>query len=115
VRRQERLDDFRQELCDRFGAVPEPAEWLLRLAELRLLAARWQVTNVRLESSSADYIDVVLTYRSPRLIERLARRSGRLRVVDGESAYLRLAPAEAEPEALYVGLKSLLRFPERSV
>ena len=38
VRRLDRLEDFRQELRDRFGPLPEPAEWLLRLAELRLLA-----------------------------------------------------------------------------
>src|SRR5436305_7678472 len=38
IRRLERLEDFRQELRDRFGPVPEIAEWLLRLAELRLLA-----------------------------------------------------------------------------
>src|SRR5262249_15118904 len=114
VRRLERLLDFRQELQDRFGAIPEPGEWLLRLAEIRLLAARWQVTHVRLEQQSAEFTDVVLTYRSPRLIQKLAQRSeGRLRVVDAESAYLRLAPAEAEEETLYVGLKDLLRFPTR--
>src|SRR5207244_313560 len=44
VRKLDRLDDFRQELRDRYGPIPEPAEWLLRLAELRLLAARWKVT-----------------------------------------------------------------------
>src|SRR5262249_35878317 len=34
IRRRERLDDFRQELRDRFGPLPEAVEWLLRLAEL---------------------------------------------------------------------------------
>ena len=47
--RLEKIDDFRQELRDRFGPLPEPAEWLMRLAELRLLAARWQVATVHLE------------------------------------------------------------------
>jgi len=32
VRRADRLDDFRQELRDRFGPPPEPADWLLRMA-----------------------------------------------------------------------------------
>jgi transcription-repair coupling factor (superfamily II helicase) len=114
VRRLEKLDDFRQELIDRFGAIPEAAQWLLRLAELRLLATRWQVTNLRLEPKSADCIDAVLTYRSPRLAQRLAQRSGgRLRVVDENSAYLRLAPAETEQAVLYAILKDLLRSPER--
>jgi len=132
IRRLDRLDDFRQELIDRCGAIPEPAEWMLRLAELRLLATRWQVTNVRLEGQAGEFavtpaapgksifdnrqakIDVVLKYRGPRLIKQLADRSGgRLRVVDAESAYLRLAAAEAEPAALYTSLKHLLRLPER--
>ena len=36
VRDPEKLDDFRQELRDRYGPLPEPAEWLLRTAEVRL-------------------------------------------------------------------------------
>src|SRR5262249_44923923 len=117
VRRLERLEDFRQELRDRFGPWPEPTEWLLRLAELRLLAARWQVAEVHRETvldKSVGPLDVVLSYRKPRKIKRLAERSaGRLRIVDGATAYLRLAPAETEPEALYTCLKDLLRLPAR--
>src|SRR5262249_35638102 len=98
---------------------PEPVEWLLRLAELRLLAARWQVATIHLEKASESDVgptDVVLGYRSARKIQRLADRSGgRLRVVDETSAYLRLAPGEAEPSALYAILKELLSLPARSV
>jgi transcription-repair coupling factor (superfamily II helicase) len=114
VRRLEKLTDFRQELRDRFGPVPEKAEWLLRLAEVRLLAARWQVAQVRLEKVQGEYgpIDLVLHYRSPRHIQRLADRSdGRLRVIDEQTAYFRLSRAEAEPEALYASLHDLLRAP----
>jgi transcription-repair coupling factor (superfamily II helicase) len=113
VRRLDRLDDFRQELRDRFGAWPEPTEWLLRLAELRLLATRWQITGIHLEEvldKSSGPRDVVLSYRHPRKIQRLAEQSkGRLRVVDDSSAYYRLAPAETEPEQLYRRLKDLLQ------
>src|SRR5437764_85345 len=49
VRRLDRLEDFKGELRDRFGPLPERAEWLLRLAELRLLAERWQVASLHLE------------------------------------------------------------------
>ena len=49
VRKLDRLDDFRQELRDRFGPIPTPAEWLLRLAELRILASHWQIAGVHLE------------------------------------------------------------------
>jgi transcription-repair coupling factor (superfamily II helicase) len=113
VRRLERLEDFRRELRDRYGPVPEPAEWLVRLAELRLLAARWKVATVHLEKPPEGAIgptDVVLGYRSEKRVKALAERSGgRLRVVDAESAYFRLLPAEAPPEALYRTLKDLLR------
>jgi transcription-repair coupling factor (superfamily II helicase) len=113
VRRLERVDDFRQELRDRFGPLPEPADWLLRLAELRLLAARWQVATVHLEKpppGSNEPTYAVLGYRSAKRLKALAGRSkGRLRVVDESSAYLPLRPEETEPQALYECLKHLLR------
>jgi transcription-repair coupling factor (superfamily II helicase) len=140
VRKLERLADFQNELRDRFGPVPEPAEWLLRLAELRLLAARWQVATIHLEGKGVRSqesgvskgngkpsslipdswpltpVDVVLGYRSGRKIKQLAGRSGgRLRVVDEHTAYFRLQPAEVPPGALYACLKHLLRSPEGAV
>ena len=68
----ERLDDFRQEMRDRFGALPEPAEWLLRLAELRLLATHWKIASIHLEKSAevgSAATDVVFSYRNPRRIQ----------------------------------------------
>ncbi len=130
IRRLERLDDFRQELRDRFGPIPELAEWLLRLAELRLLATRWQLASLHLEGKGVDQknehrngqlaaagpIDVVLGYRNPRKMERLAKRTGeRLRIVDAHSAYFRLLPEDLEPIAMYRCLKHLLRLPARKV
>jgi transcription-repair coupling factor (superfamily II helicase) len=113
VRKLERLEDFRQELRDRYGPVPEMAEWLLRLAELRLLAARWKVATVHLErpaEGSSGPTDVVLGYRDPKRIKVLAERSkGRLRIVDESSAYFRLRHGEMEPLELYAALKHLLR------
>jgi transcription-repair coupling factor (superfamily II helicase) len=115
LRRVEKIEDFSQELRDRFGPIPGPAEWLLRLAELRLLAARWQVAAIHLEEvldKSTGPLDLILAYRNPRKIRQVAERSGgRLRVVDGQSAYYRLAPAETSPGPLYTCLKHLLRLP----
>jgi transcription-repair coupling factor (superfamily II helicase) len=120
IRHRERLDDFRAELRDRYGPLPEATEWLLRVAEIRLLATRWQVTQVHLEGKGLEEetgpVDVVLRYRNTRKIHRLERQSGgRLRVVDGETAYFRLKPAELEPMALYATLQTLLRLPEKKV
>ncbi len=117
VRRLQRLEDFRNELRDRYGPLPEQAEWLLRQAELRLLAARWQIASVHLEGpKEAGFrpTDVVLGYRSPRKVKRLAERSGgRLRVVDDASAYFRLRATEEGPMELYQTLRELLRPEER--
>src|SRR5262245_56119542 len=112
LRKFDRLAEFRDELVDRYGPLPEAAEWLLRLAEVRLLAARWQVAVIRLEKVSGEFgmTDLVLEYKSARLAKRLAERSGgRLRVVDRASAFCRLAPAEEEPQNLFPLLRQLLR------
>jgi len=86
---------------------------------LRLLAARWHIATVHLEEvldKSVGPMDVVLGYRNARKVKRLADQSrGRLRIVDENSAYLRLAQAETDPEALYACLKDLLRLPVSSV
>ena len=131
IRREDRLVDFRTELRDRFGPIPRGVEWLLRLVELRLLASRWQIATVHLEAKHLEPdvngedpgplhatgpIDLVLGFRDPRKIERLANRSeGRLRVVDAASAYFRLKPEEYEPLVLYQAVKHLLRLPTRPV
>ncbi len=112
VRGEGRLADFRQELRDRYGPPPEPAEWLLRLAELRLLATHWKLGSVHLEKAveASAPTDVVLGYRNTKRARELAERSkGRLVVVDEKSAYFRLRPAELEPLAMYRVLKGLLR------
>jgi transcription-repair coupling factor (superfamily II helicase) len=105
--------DFREELRDRFGPLPENAEWLIRFAEIRLLAARWQVAAIHLEpplALNSKPVDLVLTYRRERKMRQLAARSGgRLRIIDGATAYYRLDVRERQPLALFACLKELLR------
>jgi transcription-repair coupling factor (superfamily II helicase) len=104
VRDAAKLDDFRQELRDRYGPPPDTAEWLLRQAELRILAARWGVTNLHRIGK-----DVVLTYRSKRLMQKLAERADeRFRIVDEKSAYFRVRPADEDALKLCAALKALL-------
>lgn len=104
IRDIRKIEDFRTELRDRYGPVPDVAEWLLRLTELRLLAARWQVSNIHRNGP-----DIVLTYRSEKRINQLAAASkGRLKVVDEQSAYYRLHEGEDDPLVLYGLLKGLL-------
>src|SRR5262245_4023863 len=70
IRRLERLEDFRQELRDRFGPIPEAAEWMLRLAELRLLAARWQVAHLPLEGQGVEDRGSKIVDRRSRIEDR---------------------------------------------
>lgn len=133
VKKLDRLDDFRGELRDRYGPIPPPVEWLLRLAELRILASHWQIAELHLEGKwevqetaspneapapivATGPVDLVLVYRHPPKIERLAKRAeGRLRIADAQSAYFRLKPNELEPLSLFASIKHLLRLPDRPV
>jgi transcription-repair coupling factor (superfamily II helicase) len=111
VRDPRKLEDFRQELRDRYGPIPQAGEWLLRLAELRILAARWRISSVH-----RDGKDVVLTYGNPKRASQLVERSGgRLKVVDDKSVFLRIDEDEEPPEQLYPLLKHLLREPSDSL
>ena len=69
LRSLDHLADFRQELNDRFGAPPRPAENLLAEAELRILAGNWKIERIHVEG---EY--VVFTYRDGKAIEALSRR-----------------------------------------
>ncbi len=84
MRTLDRLEDFRQELVDRFGAPPQPALNLLKEAELRILAERWKLAKVHVEDQYA-----VFRYRERDRVEALARRHpGLVRVVDDKSVYV---------------------------
>lgn len=108
VRDPKKLDDFRQELRDRYGPIPDAAEWLLRLAEIRLLAAKWQVSSIHRNGP-----DLVFGYRNAKRMGHLSERSaGRLKVIDDKDAYFRLQDGEDEVGTMYDLLRGLLRAKE---
>jgi transcription-repair coupling factor (superfamily II helicase) len=99
------LDDFRTELLDRFGPPPPVVQRMLWLAELRIAAHQWQIRSIHLENQYA-----VLEYAPGSPIHRLAANShGRLRVVDGQSAYLVLGREVTKEDTILDQLKSLLQ------
>ncbi len=105
VRSLERLADFRQELIDRFGPLPPPAENLISEAELRILAGRWQLERVHVEDEYA-----VLTYRNAQRIATLARLHPRLvRIVDEKSAYIPLEEKRPRGSVVAAVVKPLLQ------
>ncbi|MGL6097038.1 MAG: transcription-repair coupling factor [Fimbriiglobus sp.] len=105
LRESAKLADFRQELRDRYGPPPEPAEWLLRTTEIRLACVKWQIAGVH-----RDGKDLVFSYRNAKKAEILAKSSGgRVKVVDDKSLYLRLRPEEDAPAPMYALLNHLLQ------
>ena len=78
------IKEVRSELRDRFGPLPDPANRMLELAELRLDAAAWQIAMV---TSDARFI--VLHYTDRHRMEQLVKHSAmQIRVVDGGRAYI---------------------------
>jgi transcription-repair coupling factor (superfamily II helicase) len=112
LRKLERLDEFREELRDRFGPIPEPVEWLLRTQEMRIRATGWKLTRIHLEGpgdGQTGPTDAVLSYQSANKMRMLQTRARRdLRIVDDRQALFRLAPNRLEPELLYHDLRALL-------
>ena len=101
----EELADVSAELTDRFGPQPEEVGRLLSLVEIRLLAERWSIESMHMEEGF-----VVFKYRNRGAIEELSRAAkGRLRVVDGQSAYLPIRKDLTNPDSIHAVVKSLLR------
>jgi transcription-repair coupling factor (superfamily II helicase) len=105
VSNSEELADIRAELADRFGPPPAEVQHLVELAAMRVAAYHWGITSIHLEDHFA-----VFRYSSGRRIRQLADQSGgKLRVVDGQSAYLPLDKEVTDSAALLGEVKSLLR------
>ena len=107
VSQRKQLEDFRLELVDRFGPLPEPTERLLSLTELRIASHQWGIHSIRLEDRY-----VVLGYADPRKIRRLVELAGRrLRLADDRNAYLLLPEGVAASDEIVGCIKSLLQSP----
>jgi transcription-repair coupling factor (superfamily II helicase) len=101
----DQLAEIRGELADRFGPPPQPVLRLLSREELKFDAAIWQIAEVYLEDR-----DLVFRYTHRPRAEHLARlHGGKLRLVDEQSAYLRLAAGVRDPDVILQIVKSVLR------
>ena len=100
------LNDFRQEMIDRFGPLPRPAENLLIETEIRIMAGMWKVERIHVEKG--EY--VVMTYGDTARIEALARRHpGLVRVVDAKKAYVPLGEDPVKTPEIAERMRALLR------
>ena len=105
VRTLERLKDFAQELADRFGPLPPPAENLIRENELRILAARWGVERIHTDDGFA-----VLRARSATKLARLASlRPKEVRLVDELSGYIPLEERRPPAQVIFDRVTEILK------
>ena len=78
------ITQFREELIDRFGPIPDAASRMAQLCELRLDAAAWGIQSI----SHNDRF-IVLQYANKRRLEELvANASVPVRIVDSSKAYI---------------------------
>jgi transcription-repair coupling factor (superfamily II helicase) len=105
VTEDEQVREFRAELVDRFGAPPEPVERMLRLTELKMDAALWQIAALRMEERY-----LVFDYTDRTRVEQLARAAkGKVRVVDEKNAYFTLPADAVHPDRILAVARSVLR------
>jgi transcription-repair coupling factor (superfamily II helicase) len=100
----EQIDELRDEIEDRFGPLPEPAERLMRLSRLKLEAALWQVTAIYLQDKYLTF-----KFQDRRRFEQLADGRKVLRVIDDQTALVTLKSAKIEPDKMLSLVKSLLQ------
>lgn len=101
----EAVDEFAEELHDRFGPVPEVVESLLERCRLRIWAHQWGIHSLHRDGKY-----VVLAYGNRAQLRQLVQRAGgQLRVADAVSAYFLLSNPEGDAEALLAEVKSLLQ------
>ncbi len=98
------LETYQEELVDRFGSPPPPVMRLLQLAELRIAAARWQITVIRHEDRFLRF-----SCADSSQLRRLAKTTSTdFRVVDAGSAYVPLGKGVADSAALFDLARSVL-------
>jgi len=98
------VEQLRNDLIDAFGKPPRPAERLLMLAEIRILAGKWKLASIVLHSP-----DVVIKPQDMRLAEKVfASAPGTVRLVDGQDLYWRPPRPYLEPDTLLAVLRQLL-------
>ena len=100
----EQVDELREEIVDRFGPLPEPAARLMRLCQLKLEAAVWQVTAIYLQDKYLTF-----KFQDRRRFEQLAAGRKVLRIIDEQTALVTLKSAKIDPDKMLSLVKSLLQ------
>ncbi len=109
-RRLTRLEQFdqvaelREEIRDRFGNLPKSVERLLRLCELKLEAAVWQIESIFIQETYLGF-----KFSNLARFQQLAKSQKAIRIVDDETAFITLKSVKIPPDKMLALVKSLLR------
>ena len=101
----DQIQEFETELLDRFGPMPGPVKRLLKVCQLKLEAAVWQITAVFIEDKFLGF-----RYQDRGRMEQLAKANkGIIRIVDDATAYISLKSTVIKPNKMLALVKSILQ------
>lgn len=98
------IEELRTEMQDRFGPLPEPAQRLLELCELKLEAVVWQIEEIFLQDT---YLGI--RFGNLERFKQLSKLQPPIRIVDDQTAFVTLKSVEIPPHKMLALVKSLLR------
>jgi len=100
------LEQIRGELADVYGPVPEDVALLLELAELRIMASRHKIRNIIISGEHLVFsFEKDLEKEGKKLFNNV---SGKIRIKDEKTIYLKLAKNYFEPRTLITILRKIL-------
>lgn len=106
ARVDEELEQTKSELADVYGPVPDEVEHLLDLADLRIKASRLGIKSI--VTSGRDVIFSFSDAYNGEAGSLFSKVSGKVRITDRQTAYLRLAEHYFEPRTLMSVLRKIL-------
>ncbi|MEM7457510.1 MAG: TRCF domain-containing protein, partial [Planctomycetota bacterium] len=100
----EEVEELREEMRDRFGILPKPAQRLMSLYEVKLEAAVWQITGIFMQDTYLGF-----HFSDMSRMKQLTKVRKAIRIVDENSAFVTLKSPEIPPGKLLALVKSLLQ------
>jgi transcription-repair coupling factor (superfamily II helicase) len=107
ARTQQMLKDLEGELEDVYGPIPEPVDWLLQLARIRLAATPYGIRHIGVAGKCVTFI--FPEKPQDKVSSLFAKVRGTIRIPDPRSLYLELEPNYFEPPTLLRVLHKLFR------
>jgi transcription-repair coupling factor (superfamily II helicase) len=105
ARTGEDLKQIESELADVYGPVPEEVKLLLELAEVRIAASKWDIKSI--VASGHDLVFSFTKEPDGNADALFAGVSGKIRIAESNTVYLRLPENYFEPRTLMTVLRKM--------